>query len=225
MEKNSKKTEWAGLIIGIIGIFSCLFGLVMFNRYVVMLIPLIPRMLTLILSYWIIAAVPILVMIFSKDKLSDLGFSKEKIGLQILIGILLGIGMSLVLTLVPHLAGFGSYVDNGYRYKYLWQFIYEFVFCTASVAAVEELCFRGFVFSKIKKISDKDIIAIIVSSVLFGLFHIASFNIAQLIITTLLGVFWCICRKYIKNCTTLSLIICHGIYDAMITVWVFVFIK
>ena len=152
MEKNSKKTEWAGLIIGIIGIFSCLFGLVMFNRYVVMLIPLIPRMLTLILSYWIIAAVPILVMIFSKDKLSDLGFSKEKIGLQILIGILLGIGMSLVLTLVPHLAGFGSYVDNGYRYKYLWQFIYEFVYCTASVAAVEELCFRGFVFYKIKRI-------------------------------------------------------------------------
>ena len=225
MEKKDKTLAWVGLIIGLIGIFSALFGVVAFNRYVVMLIPLIPRMITVIVSYWIVAAVPILVMIFSKDKVSDLGFTKEKIGFQILIGVLLGIGMSLVLTLVPHLAGFGDYVDNDHRYKYLWQFIYEFFYCTAAVAAVEELCFRGFVFSKVKKISDKEIVAIIVSSVLFGLFHIASFNVAQLIITTLLGLFWCICRKYIKNCTTLSLIICHGIYDAMITVWIFVFIK
>ena len=224
-EKKDKSLEWLGLIIGLIGIFSALFGLVVFNRYLVMLIPLLPRMITLILSYWLISAVPILVVIFSKDKLSELGFTKDKIGLQILIGILLGIGMSLILTLVPHLTGFGAYVDSGNRYKYLWQFIYEFVYCTAGVAAVEELCFRGFVFSKIKKISDKEIVAIIVSSVLFGLFHIASLSIFQIALTAFLGLFWCICRKYIKNCTTLSLIICHGIYDALITVWVFVFIK
>ena len=225
MEKKDKSREWLGLIIGLIGITSALFGLVEFNRYLVMLIPLLPRMITLILSYWLISAVPILVVIFSKDKLSELGFTKDKIGLQILIGILLGIGMSLILTLVPHLTGFGAYVDSGNRYKYLWQFIYEFVYCTAGVAAVEELCFRGFVFLKIKKISDKEIVAIIVSSVLFGLFHIASLNIFQIVLTAFLGLFWCICRKYIKNCTTFSLIICHGIYDALITVWVFVFIK
>ena len=225
MEKIDKTEEWTGLIIGLAGIFACLFGLVMFNRYVVMLIPLIPRMAVVILSYWVIAAAPIAVMIASKDKLSDLGFAKEKIGLQILIGVVLGIGMSLVLTLVPHLAGFGSYVDNGNRYGYFWQFIFEFVYCTASVAAVEELCFRGFVFSKIKKISEKEIVAILVSSALFGLFHIATLNIIQIVMTTLFGIFWCICRKYIKNCTTLSLIVCHGIYDALITVWVFVFIK
>ena len=225
MEKKDKSREWLGLIIGLIGIISALFGLVEFNRYLVMLIPLLPRMITLILSYWLISAVPILVVIFSKDKLSELGFTKDKIGLQILIGILLGIGMSLILTLVPHLTGLGAYVDSGKRYKYLWQFIYEFVYCTAGVAAVEELCFRGFVFSKIKKISDKEIVAIIVSSVLFGLFHIASLNIFQIVLTAFLGLFWCICRKYIKNCTTFSLIICHGIYDALITVWVFVFIK
>ena len=100
MEKKDKTLAWVGLIIGLIGIFSALFGVVAFNRYVVMLIPLIPRMITVIVSYWIVAAVPILVMIFSKDKVSDLGFTKEKIGLQILIGVLLGIGMSLVLTLV-----------------------------------------------------------------------------------------------------------------------------
>ena len=111
MEKKDKTLAWVGLIIGLIGIFSALFGVVAFNRYVVMLIPLIPRMITVIVSYWIVAAVPILVMIFSKDKVSDLGFTKEKIGFQILIGVLLGIGMSLVLTLVPHLAGFGDYVD------------------------------------------------------------------------------------------------------------------
>ena len=124
--------------------------------------------------------------------------------------------MSLVLTLVPHLTGGGAYVDSGKRYTYLWQFAYEFLYCIAAVGIVEEFIFRGFIYNKI---SGNDIAAVIGSSVLFGLFHILGGNIVQMIITAFIGAFFCLCRLKIKNCSLLSLIIAHGIYDALITVW------
>ena len=158
-------------------------------------------------------------MIVNKDKFVDYGFCKSKIGLQIFVGVLVGIAMSFILTLIPHLAGFGEFVDSGKRYKYLWQFIYEFFYCIFAIAFVEEFVFRGFLYEKIKRIGQKDMIAIIGSSVLFGIFHLFSGNIVQMFMTACIGVFFCFCRLKVKNCSTLSLIIGHGIYDALITVW------
>lgn len=158
-------------------------------------------------------------MLVNKDKLVDYGFSKNKIGLQIIVGVLIGIVMSFILTLIPHLFGFGEYVDSGKRYKYLWQFIYDFFYCIFAVGFVEEFVFRGFVYEKIKCISQKDMIAIIGSSVLFGVFHLFSGNIVQMLMTACIGAFFCFCRLKVKNCSTLSLIIGHGVYDALITVW------
>lgn len=48
-------------------------------------------------------------------------------------------------------------------------------------------------------------------------------NIVQIISTGILGAIFCICRVKIKNCTLLSVIIAHGVYDALITVWLNVF--
>lgn len=144
---------------------------------------------------------------------------QNKIKSQIILGVLIGIAVSFILTLIPHLLGFGEYFDSGKKYKYLWQFIYEFFYCILAVGFVEEFVFRGFIYKKIKNISRKDIIAIIGSSVLFGVFHIFSGNIFQMIMTACLGIFFCFCRLKIKNCSTLSLIIAHGIYDAFITVF------
>ncbi len=149
----------------------------------------------------------------------EYGFCKDKIQSQVIVGIFIGIAMSVVLTLIPHLFGFGEFVDNGNRYKYLWQFIYEFFYCIFAVGFVEEFVFRGFVYKKIKLISKKDMIAIIGSSVLFGTFHLFNGSIIQMLMTTGIGVFFCLCRLKIKNCSTLSLIIGHGVYDALITVW------
>ena len=101
----------------------------------------------------------------------------------------------------------------------LWQFVYEFFYCIFAVGFVEEFVFRGFIYEKINRISQKDMIAIIGSSVLFGVFHLFSGNLIQMLMTTCIGVFFCFCRLKVKNCSTLSLIIAHGVYDALITVW------
>lgn len=196
-----------------------LLGVGLFNRFVLMSLPLALRMISMIFVYWLIALIPIILMIVNKDKLSEYGFSKEKISLQIISGVMIGFAMSFILTLIPHLLGFGEYVDNGKRYEYLWQFIYEFFYFIFAVAFVEEFVFRGFVYQKIKSLGQKDAIAIIGSSVLFGVFHLLGGNAIQMVMTAFIGAFFCFCRLKIKNCSTLSLIIAHGIYDAMITVF------
>ena len=139
--------------------------------------------------------------------------------MNILCVIILGAAMSVVLTLTPNLLGFGQYFDSGKRYQYLWQFIYELFYCVLAVGAVEEFVFRGFIYERIKNIGKNEMTAVIGSSVLFGLFHIFGGNILQIFMTALMGAFWCACRLKIKNCTTLSLIVAHGIYDWLITVW------
>ena len=220
MKPQSLKKEWIGLIIGFIGIMAGCFAVRLINQYVLMLIPLIPRMILMIVSYWLTALAAVILFFVHKDKLKDYGFSKENIFAQILIGTGLGIGMSLILTLAPHLFGFSGFVDNGHRYKYVWQFIFEFAYCIAGVAAAEEFGFRGFIYARLKKITNgKELVPIIVSSVLFGLFHVFGGNVFQIFMTALIGILFCFLRLKIKKCSTLSLIICHGVYDAMITLW------
>ena len=215
----SKKKEIISLIIGFVGSVAGLYGVVSFNRFVLMSLPIVIRMVCMILTYWLIALIPAIVMIVNKDKLTDYGFSKEKIGMQIIVGILIGTVMSVLLTLIPHLIGFGEFVDSGKRYKYLWQFIYEFFYCIFAIGLVEEFVFRGFIFEKIKRVAGKDIIAVIISSVFFWVFHFFGGNLVQMVMTACIGAFFCFCRLKIKNCSTLSLLIGHGVYDALITVF------
>ena len=215
----SRKKEWTCLIVGFLGAMLSLYGVIVFNQFVLMSLPLGLRLVCMVVIYWLIALVPVILMLVNKDKLADYGFSKDKKGLQIIAGILMGIAMSFVLTLIPHLLGLGKYVDSGERYEYLWQFIFDFIYCIVAIGFVEEFVFRGFVYEKIKAISQKDMPAIIGSSVLFGVFHLFGGSMIQVIVTACVGVLFCFCRLKIKNCSTLSLIIGHGIYDALITVW------
>ena len=215
----NRKKEIISLAIGFLGVMLCLFGVVLFNKYILMSLPLVLRMLLMIVLYWSIAVIPFIIMLRDKRPLSDYGFFRKDIFKQVMIGSALGVAMSLVLTLIPHLLGFGAYVDNGKRYNFLWQFVYEFVYCIVAVGFTEEFIFRGFLFTKFKRVFDTETAAVIGSSVLFGLFHVFSGNIGQMFITGLLGALFCLFRIKIKNCSTLSLIFAHGIYDALITVW------
>ncbi len=216
---SEQKRTIVQFITGFLGAIIAEIGVIAFQRHLLMGLPLGARMVLMIADYWVIAAVPLLVMRFAGDNPTDYGFAKEKTGAQILVGILLGVLMSLVLTLLPTLLGMGNWVDNGRRYQHMWQFAYEFLYCIAAVGLVEEFIFRGFVFAKIKRLCGSSKMAIAVSSVLFGLFHIFGGNLLQVFMSGVLGVFFCMCREKIKNCTLLSLILAHGIYDALITVW------
>lgn len=207
------------LVISLFGIAILMFGVILFNQNVLMSLSLGVRAVLGILLHWVPAIVPIIIMILNKERLRDMGFSKEKLGLQILVGIIISLGMSFAFTLIPILLGFKDMVGET-TYTKLWQFIYEFAYRILGVALAEEFIFRGFVFHKLLQIKNSKKYAIIISSLLFGLYHIFNGNIIQVFMTSLIGIFFCLCREKIKNCTITSLIVAHGVYDALIIVLV-----
>ena len=222
----SRRKEWIGFLAGTSGAFLGLFGVTLFNQAVLLTLPLWVRMVSMIVSYWLIAFIPVLILVLDKeDSFTNYGFAQDRIGRQITIGIFIGLAMSFLLTVAPHIFGFGEYVDSGKRYRFLWQFTFEFVYCIVAVGFVEEFVFRGFIYGKIKEISQKDTVAVIGSSVLFGAFHLFGGHIVQMLMTACIGAFFCFCRLKIKNCSVLSLIIAHGIYDALISVWASIFMQ
>lgn len=219
VNKSKMKSSMVQLLIAICGIFTAVFGLSMFNQHLLMSFPLPLRMVLMIVTQWLLFLVPWILMIVNNEKLSDIGFRKEKVSLQIGIGVLLALSMSLVLTVLPIMLGFKDMVGNTV-YTEIWQFAYQFIYAIFGVALAEELIFRGYIFNKLLKIKASKWFAIIISSVLFGLFHIFNGNIIQVFMTTFIGLVYCIFREKIKGCTLLSLIIAHGVYDAMIVLWV-----
>lgn len=212
------------IVIGIGWSMLALWGVSSFNRYVLMNLPLLTRMTLSIVLYLCIAIGPLMVMMLGRDTCADYQFSKEKIAAQILIGIGIGVVMSMVLTLPLFLTGHGEWSDNGHHYEYLWQYLYEIVYYVGAVALAEEFIFRGFLYRKLHALSGSHRVAILVSSLAFGLFHIFGGSPVQIVMTSLIGLALCLVRRKVKNCTTLSLIIGHGLYDFLITVWVNVFL-
>jgi hypothetical protein len=191
----------------------------MFNQHLLMSFSLPLRMILMIVTQWLLFLIPAILMIMNKEKLSSIGFKKERIPLQIGIGVLLAVSMSLVFTVFPILLGFKEMVGSTY-YTQVWKFVYEFIYAIFGVGLVEELIFRGYIFKKLLEIKDAKWFAIIISSVLFGIFHIFNGNIIQVFMTAFLGFLFCIFREKIKGCSLISLIIVHGMYDAMIVLWV-----
>ena len=213
------KSSVVQLFIAICGTFITVFGLSMFNQYLLMSFSLPLRMILMIVTQWLLFLVPTILMIVNKEKLSSIGFKKEKILMQIGIGVLLAVSMSLVLTVLPILLGFKEMVGS-ISYTQVWKLVYQFIYAILGVALAEELIFRGYIFNKLLEIKNSRWFAIIISSVLFGLFHIFNGNIIQVFMTAFLGFLFCIFREKIKGCTLISLIIAHGVYDAMIVLWV-----
>lgn len=219
MVKNKEviksKSSMIQLVIAVFGVFVAVFGLSMFNQHLLMSFPLPLRMVLMIVTQWLLFLVPAILMIVNKEKLSGIGFKKEKILSQIGIGVLLAVSMSLVLTVLPIMFGFKDMVGST-TYTQVYQFIYAIL----GVALAEELVFRGYIFHKLLAIKNSKWFAIIISSLMFGLFHIFNGNIIQIFVTAFIGFLYCIFREKIKGCTLLSLIIAHGVYDAMIVLWV-----
>ena len=221
MEKkivNEKRQSITQLIVAIIGIFISTFAVTMFNQHLMMKFPLELRMLLMIISNWALMLFPIILIKKNKESLKDYWKISGNISIQIFTGIVLALLMSAIFTLLPIFLGFREMLGET-SYTQLWQFIFEFVYMIFGVALAEEFIFRGYIFHKILEIKDSRWFAIIVSSILFGLFHIFQGNLIQVIMTSLLGILFCVLRKKKKNCTLLSLVIVHGMYNALIRLW------
>ncbi|HQD50547.1 MAG TPA: type II CAAX endopeptidase family protein [Defluviitaleaceae bacterium] len=218
LAQSKEKSQLAHLIITVCYIFMVLTLVFMFNKYLLMSLALPLRMILMIVSNWLLLIGPAILMFINRENLSDIGFKKENILTQIAVGVILAFIFSLILTIVPIMFGFKDMVSS-IRYTQVWQFLYHFIYVTFGVALAEEFVFRGYIFNKLLCIKNSKWFAIIISSVLFGFFHIFQGNIIQIFMTTFLGIIFCLLKEKIKNCTLLSLIVLHGLYDGMIVLW------
>ena len=95
----------------------------------------------------------------------------------------------------------------------IFYLVYDFLF----VGFGEEFIFRGYFCSRLGTVTKSKIAAVVISSVLFGLWHYPNgHNILQVIMTTLLGLLYGLSRYKIKNCSVLSVSVAHGLQDAAI---------
>lgn len=161
-----------------------------------------------IMLQWTVLITIYLLLRRENGKIDSLGIQKEKVGLQVVIGCLMGIGLLCVYYIVPDLIRQtpvflnNFHIDIGYGIYYIF-----------GIAVSEETLFRGYLYNKIKELFDSEWLSIILSAVIFGLFHMLNGNIYQVVLATSFGIILCILRY--KKCTLLSLIIAHGIYGAI----------
>lgn len=206
------------LILAVGGVAAALWGITLFNEYLLMTLPLAWRMALMPVTQWALFLAPGLLMLRGKENIRSLGFSEENVLRQLLLGLLLALGMSAIFTVLPILLGFRDVVGSA-SYTQAWQFAYQFLHMVLGVALAEELAFRGYLFHKLLELWPSRWFAIIVSSVLFGLLHVFNGNVMQVVVTALLGLLYCVFREKIRGCTLLSLILAHGLYDGLITLW------
>lgn len=217
MNTNKKKTEH--LLLAVLLQFCIMAALVKFQQSVFMSLPLAVRAVLSVVLQWLLLFVPIAFMKRDKISLTDIGISKIHLAAQIFAGFILGISMSLIFTVLPILAGYKTMVGST-SYTHAWQFCYQFIYMIFGVAMAEEVFYRGFLFKRLMDVSHSKYCAVLVSSVVFGLSHLFSGSMLQAVTTSVLGIFFCVCRDKIKPCTTISLILAHGIHNALITLFV-----
>lgn len=146
----------------------------------------------------------IIFMIF-KDKEYNLGFSKEKIPLQIIYGVVLFVGMVILYKLQGN-----TYSGQPFEVNTMM-----FLFMTDALATAigEEFAFRGMLYTRLGKAFNNDIAAILVSSLIFGLSHFMAWDIEGILLSAVTGALLCASRRYLKNCTLVSTITAHFLYD------------
>lgn len=210
---------WLPLIISVIWVFLATAALLLFNQYLLMSLPLGLRMVLSFVTYWCVAAVPLIFALRGRYH----PFQAEKLWLQLLWGLVLGAGVSVVFTLMPRFLGLGHLVGSGNGYRKLWQFVYELLYQVAAVALVEEFLFRGFLYHRLRLLLRREWAAVLVSSVLFGLLHFGGGDPVHMASTAVLGILFCLFRNKLRHCTLLSLVLAHGLYNWLISLWSFIF--
>lgn len=169
-----------------------------------------------ILSIYSLTLVPLGLILCRKEKLSDYGITAQSLPKQIGVGILIGLGMGCVLTLLPMALGFKRLVYTGSGFQSIREAVERLAYFILVIGLVEEFIFRGFLYTRLKEICLSDEMPILLSSALFGVFHFSGLNFTQVLTPGLIGAFFCFCREKIQGCTLLSLVIAHGLHDWLI---------
>jgi membrane protease YdiL (CAAX protease family) len=153
-----------------------------------------------------------------KRRVADLGFRKEKLFIQILIGVSIAAVLSFLIGALPILIGGSGASLIGEKQTNTANIIYSIVTYLVFIGLSEELIFRGYIQTQINELTKRKFVGVLIAAALFGLWHIINGSWAQVASAFLIGCVFGFCKEYMKNCSLLSLIIAHGLFDALLVV-------
>ncbi|MDR2044703.1 MAG: CPBP family intramembrane metalloprotease [Clostridium sp.] len=146
---------------------------------------------------------------------TDLGFSRKKMGKQLLIGLAIAgatVGVGTALSLLSE----GGKNDL-LRYRSLsWPVLLFYLFFAFwCVGFGEEIVFRGYFYSRAKNVFSAAWLPMLLSAVLFGLLRYpATLSMASVVSGGAAGLLYGGCRWKIKDCSLLSVGLAHGLHEA-----------
>jgi len=168
--------------------------------------------------YLLLIALVVLVCRLEKRSVFDLGFSRVNLSAQILTGAAIALALSFLIGALPILIGGSGASLIGGKPSGTFSIIYSIVTNLLFIGTCEELIFRGYVQTRLGELTGHKYAGVIVAAALFGLWHIITGFWMQVIFTAFIGAAFGFCRAYLKNCSLLSVIIAHGLYNALLVV-------
>ena len=222
MSKSVKKIKLE-LLIGVSGVYMTILILRLFSPLIAPRLSAFELQALNIATIYSLAIFPLGILLHSKEAFADYRITMHSLPKQIITGILIGLGMGCVLSLLPMALGLKELLYTGTTYQSTEEALPRLVYFIFVIGVVEEFIFRGFVYHKLKSICFSDVTPILISSLLFGMCHFSGLNFTQVLTTSLIGVFFCVCTERNSDCTILSLAIAHGIHDWLIRVFASLF--
>lgn len=169
--------------------------------------------------YLLLVAVPFIVSKAVKRPIGTLGFRKENILKQVLIGFSVFIIIASVLTIAVFALGDNKRILLGSPKDSFGIILFYVIFNMVFVGMGEEILFRGYFLERFNKLTDSKALAVILSAVMFGIWHFpGGQDFLQVIITAMLGSIYAMTIFKLRDCTTLSVGIAHGLHDVYILV-------
>ncbi len=164
--------------------------------------------LLIIVAYTAVAVVAIIITGQKKVLLP----TKNKLWLQILIGIGIASVLCFFLGVLPILCGtslVGSHSDPTVE-LILLSAMQDILF----VGVGEEIVFRGYIQNQFTTWLKKcKWLAPLIAAAIFGLWHIINGSLIQVLFTTAIGCVFGYAKYFIKDCSLLSVMVGHGLYD------------
>ena len=145
---------------------------------------------------------------------SSLGLSKAHLGKQLLTALPVFAVTAVLIIIAPICFGVNKQILLGAKQTDTVQILLYIVLYMVFVGPGEEIIFRGYLFESIKEASSSGTTAAVISSALFGLWHFpGSQDFLQVGTTFIMGLLWCFARVKLKNCSTLTTGVAHGLHD------------
>lgn len=188
------------------------------SRYISLIQIFAVQLIVRYIMYIAMIGVIVLACVLEKRSVFDLGFYKAKMLFQILIGLGAAIVLAFLLGLLPILIGGSGASVIGSTITSTASAVISIITDIVFIGTTEELIFRGYIQRRINELTKHKFIGVLVAAALFGLWHIINGTWFQVLFTFAIGAVFGFLREYLKHCSLLSVMVGHGVYDALLVV-------